>query len=108
MKQYCSGMAEGAVVVLEASGDRLYAGGCSCPYKWEKIGTGQAKKSAEPKFILQYELDSDPFEFFMTEKDLRKRIEELAANPSLKRDSMKVYTIKSVRSVKLGVKISIS
>lgn len=67
-------------------------------------GKGAESKASVPKCILQYELDSDPFEVFVSEKDLRARITELATNPSLKRESMKVYTIKSVRSVKLGVK----
>jgi hypothetical protein len=72
-----------------------------------------ANKSQGPatlpiRFILQYELNTDSFELFTAEKELRVRITELAANPSLRRDSIKVYDIKKVRTVKLGVKITIS
>lgn len=69
---------------------------------------GAAKDIAPPKFILQYELDTDPFEFFATEKDARKRIAELAERTDLKRDSIRLIEIKKIRTVKLGVKISIS
>jgi hypothetical protein len=72
---------------------------------WELVSRGSKVFNA-PKFILQYELDSDPFELFVTEKELRSRIAELAARSDLKRESIKVYDIKRVRSVKLGVKIS--
>lgn len=60
-----------------------------------------------PKFILQYELGTDPFELFTTEKELRARIKELSENRDLKRDSIKVYDISRVRTVELGVKITI-
>jgi hypothetical protein len=58
-----------------------------------------------PRFILQYELDQDPFELFATEKEVRARIKELAERADLKRDSIKVYEIKNVRAVKLGTSI---
>jgi hypothetical protein len=60
-----------------------------------------------PRFILQYNLDTDPFELFTTERELRHRIAELAARPDLKRDSIRVYDIKRVRTVSLGVKITL-
>lgn len=69
---------------------------------------GKVPKAAPLKFILQYELDADPFEFFATEKEARKRIAELAEKPDLKRDSIRLIEIKKIRTVKLGVKISIS
>ena len=62
-------------------------------------------KIQPPRFILQYELDEDPFELFATEKEVRVRINELADKPNLKRDSIKVYEIKNVRAVKLGTSI---
>lgn len=67
-----------------------------------------AKPQLSPKFILQYELDKNPFEFFVAEKDVRKRIAELAERTDLKRDSIRLIEIKKIRTVKLGVKISIS
>jgi hypothetical protein len=59
-----------------------------------------AKAPTPPRFILQYELDTDPFELFATEKEVRARITELAANPQLKRDSLRIFEIKKVRTVK--------
>lgn len=59
-----------------------------------------AKAPTPPRFILQYELDTDPFELFATEKEVRARITELAANPQLKRDSLRISEIKKVRTVK--------
>lgn len=73
-----------------------------------RAASGKVAKSAVPKFILQYETDTDPFEFFATEKELRKRIAELAERSDLKRDSLVVYVIRRTRTVKLGVKITIS
>jgi hypothetical protein len=64
-------------------------------------------KVLPPRFILQYELDTDPFELFATEKEVRARIAELATRSDLKRDSIKVHEIKKTRSVTLGVKITI-
>lgn len=64
-----------------------------------------AAKIAPPRFILQYELDEDPFELFATEKEVRARIKDLAERRDLKRDSIKVYEIKNVRAVKLGTSI---
>ena len=81
---------------------------------------GATKKSKPqptpaPKFILQYDKaethemhGAHPFELFATEKELREHITQLAADSTLKRDSIKVYDIKRVRSVKLGVKITIT
>jgi hypothetical protein len=81
---------------------------CWVSMDWlERVSTKSAV-IVHPKFILQYELDSDPFELIYSEKELRARIAELAENPRLKRDSIKVYDIKRVRTVKLGVKITIS
>ena len=73
--------------------------------KFIKLAPLNNKKSAPPRFILQYEPDTDPFELFATEKEVRARIKELAEKASLKRDSIKVYEIKTVRVVKLGTSI---
>lgn len=66
------------------------------------------KPALPPKFILQYELDADPFEFFPTEKEARKRIAELGERTDLKRDSIRLIEIRKIRTVKLGTKITIS
>jgi hypothetical protein len=71
------------------------------------IVSGKTKPEEQPKFILQYERDTDPFELFSTEKELRAHVKELAADPTVKRDSIKVYDIKRTRTVTLGVKITI-
>jgi hypothetical protein len=77
-------------------------------YNLERVAKVKSvKPPSPPKFILQYELDTDPFELFATEKELRKRIAELAERSDLKRDSIKVYDIKKVRTVTLGTKITI-
>lgn len=107
----CSGNKVNDERALSEKAGILYAGECSCPLNWELMEIsaakpGQAVKQAV-RFILQYELDTDPFELFVTEKELRARIAELAVNPSLQRDSIKVYDIKRVRTVKLGVKITL-
>ena len=73
-----------------------------------KSSEPKPKPTLPPKLILQYELDADPFEFFATEKEARKRIAELAQRTDLKRDSIRLIEIKKIRTVKLGVQISIS
>ena len=64
--------------------------------------------SSPVQFILQYELDSDPFETFATMKDVEARIKELAARPDLKRESIKVYEVAKTYSVKLDTKVTMS
>jgi hypothetical protein len=66
---------------------------------------GRVDKIVPPRFILQYELDQDPFELFATEKEVRARIKELAERHDLKRDSIKIYEIKNTRKVVLGTSI---
>ena len=64
-----------------------------------------------PKFILRYDLSSGNgalFEVIATEKELRTRIEELAGNDDLNRDTIKVYDVKRARTVQLGIKITIT
>lgn len=74
-------------------------------YEFLELLTHTPSKTLPPRFILQYELDADPFELFATEKEVRARIKELAEKSDLKRDSIKVYEIKNVRAVKLGTSI---
>lgn len=71
----------------------------------ELVKVVKAKLSAPPRYILRYELDSDPFELFATEKEARKRIAELAERRDLKRDSLVLYEIKNTRKVVLGTSI---
>jgi hypothetical protein len=71
----------------------------------ELISKGKSVKVLPPRFILQYELDTDPFELFATEKQVRTRIAELAQMPNLKRDSIVVFEIKNARKVQLGTSI---
>lgn len=65
-------------------------------------------KQVNYKFILQYELDEDPFELFYTMDEVKKRIDNLVKNKeSLKLDSIKIYEIKNVKTVKVTKVVSI-
>lgn len=68
------------------------------------------KLSRESKinFLLQYELDEDPWEEFETMPQVRKRIKELLERDDLKEDSMVVYEVKSVKKVTITKSIRIS
>jgi len=50
-------------------------------------------KQIPPKFILQYEIDEDPFELFNTLNEVKNRIKELMADGG---HSYKVYEIKKM------------
>lgn len=91
-------------IIGTKEGDAYKGGDWDYRNDWFELATPQLP----PKFILQYELDKDQFEFFATEKEARKRIAELAERTDLKRDSIRLIEIKKIRTVKLGVKISIS
>ncbi len=52
-------------------------------------------------FILQYDLDVDPFETFETMKEVQARIKELAKRPDLNRDTVKVYEVSKTYDVRL-------
>jgi hypothetical protein len=56
-------------------------------------------------FILQYELDRDPFETFATMAEVEARIKELAKRADLKRESIKVYEIAKTYDVKLETRV---
>ena len=56
-------------------------------------------------FILQYELDRDPFETFATMEEVEARIKELAKRPDLKRESIKVYEIAKTYDVTLETRV---
>jgi hypothetical protein len=79
----------------------------ACGVRAYEIQFAQAAdtKLSAPKFILQYHGSS--CETFTSEKQLRARINELAADPTVKRDSIKVHDIKRTRTVTLGVKITL-
>lgn len=68
---------------------------------------GKLKAVLPPKFILQYELDQDPFELFTTMKEVKARIAVLAENRSLKRDKIFIYEIANIQKVELGVSITL-
>ena len=74
---------------------------------FELLKGGKKIKLKKVNFILQYELDEDPIEEFETLVQVRKRIKELLEDETLKRDSLKVYEIKSVKEVKLSTQIII-
>src|SRR5438045_3604830 len=61
----------------------------------------RSRSSATPKFLLRYELDVDPVEEFATLPGVKARIKELLSNRSLKRDSIKVYELKSILDVQI-------
>lgn len=61
----------------------------------------------QPNFILQYDLKVDPFELFETMKEVEARIKVLASNPDLNRDTIKIYEIKNILSVKLDTRVII-
>jgi len=56
-------------------------------------------------FILQYELDHDPFETFATMKEVEARIKELAKRADLKRESIKVYEVAKTYHVSLDTRV---
>lgn len=56
-------------------------------------------------FILQYELDSDPFETFSTMEQVQSRIKELAKRPNLKRDSIKIYEVSKTYDVSIETRV---
>ena len=59
----------------------------------------------EVGFILQYELDKDPFETFGTMKEVEARIKELVKRADLNRDSIKVYEIAKTYDIRLETRI---
>lgn len=73
------------------------------PYGYEKAEG--ATTASEVKFILQYELDEDPFETFVTMKEVEARIKELAKRADLKRESIKVYEVAKTYDVKLETRV---
>lgn len=64
-------------------------------------------KAFMAKFLLKYDLDTDPIEEFETMKEVNDRIKELVLRSDLKRDSMVVYEIKSKKNVKIDTTISL-
>lgn len=71
------------------------------------IKTGKPAKVVPMKYILQYELDEDPFELFATLPEVKARIRVLAQNDSLKRDKIFVYEIKKTTKVEISTTTNI-
>ena len=71
----------------------------------ERVGkSAKRMKPKQPQFLLQYEIDSDPWEEFQTLSAVRKRIKELEEEGA---HSYKVYEIKSVKEVVISKRIEI-
>lgn len=68
--------------------------------------SNHAAPATEVKYILQYELEEDPFETFSTLKEVESRIRELADRSDLKRDSIVVYEVAKTIKVELDHKIT--
>lgn len=71
----------------------------------EGVGNFEDYEIAPVNFILQYELEVDPFEMFENMADVERRIKELAKNPDLKREQICVYEVKSVLAVRLDTRV---
>lgn len=54
-----------------------------------------------PKFLLQYELDEDPVEYFDNLPQVRKRLKELNENSSFKSDSVRLFELKKELDVNI-------
>lgn len=86
---------------------------CGGEYDWviEKhlalVTAGKPVKVVPMKYILQYELDEDPFELFATLPEVKARIRELIKDSSLKRDRIYVYEIKKTTKVEVTTTTSI-
>jgi hypothetical protein len=65
-----------------------------------------AKPAPAPRFLLRYELTTDPIEEFATLAETKKRVKELLSNPDLKHESLRVYEITSVIDVKISSQIT--
>lgn len=72
-----------------------------------KRGRGILPKTKPVKFALQYELDSDPTEYFATLPEVKARIKELAGRSDLKRESIFIHTLAKTQNVELGTSITI-
>ena len=72
------------------------------PLYFVNAGAGVKNTKSKPhKFALQYELDKDPTEYFHTIEEVKKRVKELASNPSLKKDEVFVHEIKNTKKVSI-------
>lgn len=88
---------------------------CPCgQHSWEFAeGDGEVVKSGKQlpvKFLLRYDLHSDPVEEYATLKEVKARIAELVKNEKvngLKRDSIRVYEIKKTYPVKVETAVTI-
>ena len=65
---------------------------------------GKARKVKQPKFLLKYEIDEDPWEEFQTLVAVKKRIKELEEEGA---HSYKVYAVDKVMEVVISKQITI-
>lgn len=79
--------------------------GFSWAERWLEFATAPVEENTEVRFILQYELDKDPFETFGSMKEVEARIKELAKRADLKRESIKVYEIAKTYDVTLETRV---
>jgi len=75
----------------------------------ELVTVSNHSAKTAPKFVLQYDTNvvSKATELLATEKEVRARIAQFAADGNVQRDSIRVHDIKRTRTVTLGVKITI-
>lgn len=81
-----------------------------CNYKASdfKIFGSKTKKQKPPKFLLQYELDEDPVEYFDSLPQVRKRLKELTKDETLKRHTVRLFELKKELSVDIKETTSIT
>lgn len=106
VKENCSQCEPGNIYVLTNSDDdgTLYAcnedlkkklaSGCSCRGNWELVKNGKQVKEKPMQFVVIWEEDSDPYEFFETKIKAMKKIKELLENKEVREDSIQLVEIK--------------
>ncbi len=67
----------------------------------------KSKPAKPPKFLLQYELDEDPIEYFEMLPQARNRLKELVKDETLKRHTVRLFELKRELSVEIKDNISI-
>ena len=67
-----------------------------------------SKIPKQPKFLLQYELDEDPVEYFDNLPQVRKRLKELNKDSTFKRDSVRLFELKRELEVEIKELTSIT
>jgi len=85
------------------------------PYRIDGIGSDdrfsarelQRAKVGPTKFILKYELESDPIEEFSSLAEVKERIHAIALDENLKKDSIVLYEIKKVSKISVKTHVVI-